>query len=58
MGHSLKFPIKENFFCRVGLPVGPETAQINPKLHFSFLNSILIAIRVSLKLFFEKISLG
>ena len=34
MGHSLKFPAKEIFFGRVGLPVGPESAQINPKLHF------------------------
>ena len=38
------FQSKKFFFCRVGLPVVPETAQINPKLHFCFLNSILIAI--------------
>ena len=27
MGHCLKFPPKKNFFCRTGLPGGPETAQ-------------------------------
>ena len=33
-GHSLKLPVKKNFFCQAGLPGGPETAQICPKLQF------------------------
>ena len=32
MGHSLTFPTKKNVFGGAGLPGGPETAQISPKL--------------------------
>ena len=35
IGHSLKLPVKKKkFSCRAGLPGGPETAQISPKLQF------------------------
>ena len=30
--HSLKLPVKKKNFCRVGLPGGPEKAQISPKI--------------------------